>query len=97
MAAKSNSTFFRNRNLDAAMSRRGHWHDNAVAESLFRQLKREWIRRRTYLTSDATRQTAERVRPHRVVLNPTRMHTSNGTLSPVGYETRQKKLNEAGV
>lgn len=36
-------------NLDASMSRRGNCHDNAVAESVFQLLKRERIRRRTYL------------------------------------------------
>ena len=29
--------------------------------------------------------------------NPTRKHTNNGMLSPVDYETAQKKMNEAGV
>jgi putative transposase len=29
--------------------------------------------------------------------NPTRKHTNNGMLSPVDYETEQKKMNEAGV
>jgi Integrase core domain len=29
--------------------------------------------------------------------NPKRKHTKNGVLSPVDFETRQKKLNEAGV
>ena len=32
------------------MSRRGNCHDNAVAESFFQLLKRERIRRRTYLS-----------------------------------------------
>jgi putative transposase len=29
--------------------------------------------------------------------NPKRKHTNNGMLSPVGFEIRQQKLNEAGV
>jgi putative transposase len=29
--------------------------------------------------------------------NPKRKHTNNGMLSPVDFETRQHKLNEAGV
>ena len=28
---------------------------------------------------------------------PKRKHTNNGMLSPVDFEIRQKKLNEAGV
>ncbi|OAN81296.1 transposase [Jannaschia sp. EhC01] len=29
--------------------------------------------------------------------NPIRKHTINGMLSPVDYETKQKKMNEAGI
>jgi putative transposase len=29
--------------------------------------------------------------------NPSRKHTNNGMLSPVDYETKQRKMNEAGV
>ncbi|MFT7440517.1 MAG: hypothetical protein ACI83E_002014 [Sulfitobacter sp.] len=29
--------------------------------------------------------------------NPTRKHTNNGMLSPVDYEIKQRKMNEAGV
>jgi len=29
--------------------------------------------------------------------NPKRKHTSNGLLSPIDFETRQQKQNEAGV
>jgi putative transposase len=29
--------------------------------------------------------------------NPKRKHTNNGMLSPVDFEVRQQKLNEAGV
>ena len=29
--------------------------------------------------------------------NPKRKHTNNGKLSPVDFEIRQRKLNEAGV
>ena len=43
-------------NLEASMCRRGNCHDNAVAESFFQLLKRERIRRRTYLTREAARQ-----------------------------------------
>jgi putative transposase len=87
--------FLSQHNLDASMSRRGNCHDNAVAESLFQLLKRERIRRRTCLTREAARQDVfdyiERF------YNPKRKHTNNGMLSPVDFETRQQKLNEAGV
>lgn len=48
--------FLSQHNLEASMSRRGNCHDNAVAESFFQLLKRERIRRRTYLTREAARQ-----------------------------------------
>ncbi|MBC7479549.1 MAG: transposase family protein [Pseudorhodobacter sp.] len=38
----------RNHNLEVSMSRRGNCHDNGVAESFFRRLKRQRIRQRTY-------------------------------------------------
>lgn len=77
------------------MSRRGNCHDNAVAESFFQLLKRERIRRRTYITRDAARQDVFDY--IEMFYNPNRKHTNNGMLSPVEYEERQCKLNKAGV
>ena len=77
------------------MSRRGNCHDNAVAESFFHLLKRERIRRQTYLTRDAARQDVFDY--IEMFYNPTRKHTNNGMLSPVDYEMKQRKMNEAGV
>ena len=88
-------SFLAKHNLVASMSRRGNCHDNAVAESFFQLLKRERIRRRTYLTRDAARQDVFDY--IEMFYNPTRKHTNNGMLSPVDYETEQKKMNEAGV
>jgi putative transposase len=82
-------------NLVASMSRCGKCHDNAVAESIFQFLKRERVRRRTYATRDAARQDVFDY--IKMFYNPTRKHTNNGMLSPVDYETQQKKMNEAGV
>ena len=87
--------FLGQHNLEASMSRRGNCHDNAVAESFFQLLTRERIRRRTYLTRDAARQDVfDYVE---MFCNPKRKHTINGMLSPVDFETRQQKLNKAGV
>ena len=88
-------SFLSKHNLDASMSRRGNCHDNAVAESFFHLLKRERIRRRTYTTRDAARQDVFDY--IEMFYNPTRKHTNNGMLSPVDYETEQRKMNEAGV
>ena len=37
------------------MSSRGNGHDNALAESIFRLLKRESVKRRTYATPEERR------------------------------------------
>jgi putative transposase len=87
--------FLSQHNLEAGISRRGNCHDNAVAESFFQLLKRERIRRRTYLTREAARQDVFDY--IEMFYNPKRKHTNNGMLSPVDFETRQQKLNEAGV
>tara|TARA_R100000687_G_C6431703_1_gene156018 strand:- start:783 stop:1016 length:234 start_codon:yes stop_codon:yes gene_type:complete len=77
------------------MSRRGNCRDNAVAESFFHLLKRERIRRQTYLTRDAARQDVFDY--IEMFYNPTRKHSNNGMLSPVDYEIKQLKMTEAGV
>ena len=77
------------------MSRRGNCHDNAVAESFFQLLKRERIRRRTYLTRDDAR--GDVFEYIELFNNPKRKHTNNGMLSPVDFETGHQKLNQAGV
>jgi putative transposase len=82
-------------NLEASMSRRGNCHDNAVAESFFQILKRERIRRRKYLTRKAARQDVFDY--IEMFYNPKRKHTNNGMLLPGDFQTRQQKLNEAGV
>ena len=82
-------------NPEASMSRRDNCHENAVAESFFQLLKRERIRRHTYLTRDAARQDV--FDSIEMFNNPKRKHTNNGMLSPVDFEIRQRKLNGAGV
>ncbi|MBR2573673.1 MAG: transposase [Loktanella sp.] len=48
-----------------------------------------------YPTRDAARQDVfEYIE---MLYNPKRKHTNNGMLSPVDFETRQQKLNQAGV
>ncbi|KQI67072.1 hypothetical protein AN189_17100 [Loktanella sp. 3ANDIMAR09] len=60
-----------------------------MAESFFHLLKRERIRWQTYLTRDAARQDVFDY--IEMFYNPTRKHTNNGMLSPVDYETTQRK------
>ena len=77
------------------MSRRGNYHDNAVAESFFQLLDQERISRHTYYTREAARQDVfEYIK---LFFNPKRKHTNHGMLSPVDFEIRQQKLNLAGV
>jgi putative transposase len=93
--SRERQLFLSQHNLDASMSRRGNCHDNAVAESFFQLLQRERIRRRAYPTREAARQDVfEYIE---MFYNPKRKHTNNGMPSPVDFENRQKKLNEAGV
>jgi putative transposase len=88
-------TFLRQHNLEASMSRRGNCHDNAVAESFFQLLKRERIRRKTYVTREAARQDVfEYIE---MFYNPKRKHTNNGMLSPIDFENRQRILKAQGV
>ncbi len=84
-------TFLHQYNLEPSMSRRGNCHDNAVAESFFKLLKRERIRRRTYTNREDARQNI--VEYIELIYNPKRKHTNNGMLSPVDFDTRQQKRN----
>ena len=75
-----------------SMSRRGNCHDNAVAESFFQLLKRERIRRKTYLTRDAAR--SDVFDYIELFYNTKRRHSANGDLAPVEYE---RKFRLSGV
>ena len=87
--------FLSQHTLEASMSRRGNCYDNAVAESFFQLLKRERIRRQTYPTRAPARQDVfEYIE---MVYNPKRKHTNNGMLSPIDFEIKQRKLNQADV
>ncbi|MFG1347797.1 IS3 family transposase [Xanthobacter autotrophicus DSM 431] len=49
------ASFLKHHDLQPLMTRRGHCHDNAVAESVFNLLKRERIRCKVYQTRDEAR------------------------------------------
>mgnify|MGYP001796727462 CR=1 FL=1 len=77
------------------MSRRGNCHDNAVAESFFQLLKREKVGQAKYRArEEARRDVVEYIE---LSYNPKLKHTNKGMLSPVDFEIRQLKLNDAGV
>lgn len=75
--------FLRSHNLVCSMGRRGNCHDNAVAESFFQLLKRERIRRQTYLTRDHAR--ADVFNYIEMFYNPKRRHGTAGDTSPVEF------------
>jgi putative transposase len=76
--------FLKTHGIVCSMSRRGNCHDNAVAESFFQLLKRERIKRRTYMTRDQAR--SDVFDYIEMFYNPVRRHNSNGGLSPIQFE-----------
>ena len=58
-------------------------------------MKRERVRRRTYITRNGARQDVFDY--IEMFYNPNSKHTNNDMLSPVDYETKQRKIDEAGV
>ena len=78
--------FLKAHGLVPSMSRRGNCHDNAVAESFFQLLKRERIRRKTYLDRDeARRDIFDYIE---MFYNPKRRHGYTNDVSPIEYEKR---------
>ena len=86
------------------MSRRGNCHgsegdgvkrrQNAVTESFFHLLKRERIRRRTYVTcKDARQDVFDYIE---FFYNPKRKHGNNRLLSPIDFE-QQTIVKRQGV
>jgi putative transposase len=88
------ASFLKHHNLEHSMSRRGNFHDNAVAESFFNLLRRERIRRRVYKTRAEARQDVFDY--IEMFYNPKRKHARNGMLPPVEFE-RQQKMKTQGV
>ena len=66
------------------MSRRGNCYDNAVAESFFQLLKRERIRRKTYLDREEARRDVFNY--IEMFYNPKRRHSYANDVSPVKFE-----------
>ena len=81
-------SFLKTHNLEASMSRRGNYYDNAVAEIFFQLLKRERIRRKTYATREQDR--ADIFDYIEFFYNPKRKHATNDMLSPIEFERQQK-------
>jgi putative transposase len=74
--------------LTLSMSRKGDPWDNAMMESFFGTLKREWIDE-TYSTEEQAR--LEVFKYIEMFYNPVRRHSSLGYISPVEYERRYQE------
>jgi putative transposase len=71
-------------NLVAGMSRRGNYDDHAVVESFFQLLKRERIKRGTYLDREQARQGMFDY--IEMFYNPIRRNSHIDSISSVKYE-----------
>lgn len=81
--------FCKSNHLQPSMSRRGNCWDNAVAESFFSSLKKERVRKRIYHDRDtATRDIADYIEKF---YNPARRHSHLGGVSPVEFETTNRR------
>lgn len=78
--------FLKAHNLVASMSRRGNCYDNVVTESFLQLLKRERIRRKTYLDrEEACRDVFDYIE---MFYNPKRRHGHANDVSTVEFENQ---------
>lgn len=79
--------FLQDNNVLASMSRKGDCWDNAVAESFFKTIKSELV----YWYNFKTREEASmRIFEYiEIFYNKNRLHSSNGYMSPIDYETKK--------
>lgn len=78
--------FVKKYNITPSMSRRGNCYDNAVAESFFKTLKKELVRKQIFGTrSEATSKIFEYIE---MFYNSKRRHSYLGYISPNEFEKR---------
>jgi putative transposase len=79
-------------NITLSMSRRGNCYDNAVAESFFKTLKKELVRKQIFLTKDIA---ASKIFEYiEMFYNPKRRHSYLDYISPNEFE---KRYNEESL
>ena len=78
--------------IDCSMSARGNCYDNAVVESFFGLMKREWVNRVRYRTREEAR--ADLFEYIECFYNRKRRHGYLGNISPVEFEKRTSGLYE---
>ncbi|VCW99888.1 Putative transposase (identified by ISEscan HMM) [Escherichia coli] len=79
-------SFLKSHGLEGSMSRRGNFHDNAVAESFFQLLKRERIKKKIYGTREEAR--SDIFDYIEMFYNSKRRHGSSDQMSPTEYENQ---------
>ncbi|MEN4605470.1 IS3 family transposase [Pantoea agglomerans] len=79
-------SFLKSHGLEGSMSRRGNCHDNAVAESFFRLLKCERIKKKIYGTREEAR--SDIFDYIEMFYNSKRRHGSSNQMSPTEYENK---------
>lgn len=72
----------------SSMSRKGDCYDNAVMESFFSSMKREWVYGKRYATRQEAR--ADLFEYIEIFYNRRRRHSSLGYLSPAEFEARRQ-------
>lgn len=85
--------FTKQYNIIPSMSRRGNCYDNAVAESFFKTLKKELVRKEVFLTREIA---ASKIFEYiEMFYNPKRRHSYLGYISPNEFEKRynEKLIN----
>lgn len=80
-------------NIVSSMSRKGDCWDNAVCESFFSTLKKEWVFHQHYRTCDEAK--SDIIDYIEMFYNSKRLHSYLGYLSPREFERRNKKKNVA--
>ena len=78
--------------IDCSMSARGNCYDNAVVESFFGLMKREWVNRVRYRTREEAR--ADVFEYIECFYNRKRRHGYLGNISPVAFEKKTCGLYE---
>ena len=74
------------RNMQVSMSRIGDCYDNAVMESFFGTLKKEWVSFQKYKIHSQAK--TDIFRYIEGFYNPVMLHSTLGYLSPVEFETK---------
>lgn len=77
-------SFLKSPGLEGSMSRRGNYHDNAVAESSFQLLKRERVKKKIYGTREEAR--SDIFDYIEMFYNSKSRHGSSNQMSPAEYE-----------